>query len=87
MKKIIYASDIGEAGYTALAEAIVEQACIDYIKALQCNDQYKISSIRKFFRSQWCNFLLNIDGEYLIKTLERKYGKFNKSNDKKGIRV
>lgn len=87
MKRTVYASDIGEVGYTALAEAIVEQACIDYIKALQCNDQYKRDSIRKFFRSQWCEFLLNMDGEYLIKTLEEKYGNVNKSNDKKSNRI
>lgn len=87
MKKTVYASEIGEAGYIALAEAIVEQACIDYIKALKGNDPNKINSIRKFFRSQWCDFLLNINGEYLIKTLEEKYGKFNKSNDKKSNRV
>lgn len=87
MKKTSYTVDIKKAGYEALAEAIVEQACIDYIRALQCKDQYMRNSIRRFFRSQWCEFLLDIDGEYLIKTLEEKHGRFNQSNDKKSIRV
>ena len=83
MRKIEYSSCVGESGYTALAEAIIEQACIDYIYALEHNNQYEKYNIERFFKSQWFEFLINIDGEYLLYILEEKYGRIDKSNDKK----
>ena len=69
MKKIEYTSDIGMAGYGALALAIIEQACIDYIKAIKKKDDIDLSRLEHFFRSQWFTFLTSLDGEYLMKLL------------------
>ncbi len=74
MKKIEYTSNVGMAGYGALALAIIEQACIDYIKAFKTEDSINLSRLEHFFRSQWFAFLTELDGEYLMKLLkERAY--------------
>jgi len=64
--------------YENLANAIIELAAKDYIKALKKhkNHQYKkeylyeMRSIENFFRSQWYQSLTNVDGNMLIKKLK-----------------
>lgn len=66
--------------YQLLANAIVEQAADDYLdliagfaKTVDKKDRKaQISSLRKFFLSDWYNFLTDVDGEYLVKKLEEK---------------
>lgn len=78
MKKTEYASDIGIDGYGVLALAIIEQACIDYIKATEEKNVIELSRLEYFFRSQWFAFLTNLDGEYIMKLLrENVYGETN----------
>lgn len=66
--------------YENLANAIIVQACNDYIKCkkamLKTNNYQKheamsdeILRIERFFRSSWYKELTNVDGEYLIKKL------------------
>lgn len=78
MKKTEFASDIGTDVYDALALAIIEQACIDYIKAIKKKNVIEMSRLECFFRSQWFAFLTNLDGEYIMKLLrENVYGETN----------
>ena len=60
-----------EAGYDALANAIIVQACKDYRKAIRHFDLFTMGQIRYFFHSQWFQMLTSIDGDRLIKDLER----------------
>ncbi len=66
-----------EAGWEALANAIIVQACKDYRKAIKSFDIYEMKQIRHFFHSQWLRELTKIDGDYILKEIERKeiYGK------------
>lgn len=60
-----------EAGYEALANAIIVQACKDYRKAIRHFDIYTMGQLRYFFHSQWFQLLTSIDGDRLIKDIER----------------
>lgn len=60
-----------DAGYEALANAIIVQACKDYRKAIRHFDIYTMGQLRYFFHSQWFQLLTSIDGDRLIKDLER----------------
>ena len=51
--------------YRALADAIILQAVYDYRKHKKLR-----GSIAKFFKSDWFEFLTDIDGEYLLKKLK-----------------
>lgn len=71
-----------EAGYEALANAIIAQAVKDYEAALKnymkrgyrgIND-YGIKDLERFFRSEYYRMLTELDGEYLIKRVRRKVG-------------
>ena len=63
-----------------LANAIIEQAAKDYMRALRklkkqpTNERAKQekASIEKFFRSPWYEELTDIDGERLIKMLQKE---------------
>ena len=66
-----------DAGYDALANAIIVQACKDYRKAIRSFDIYEMKQIRHFFHSQWFKELTKVDGDYIIQGIEREeiYGK------------
>jgi len=67
--------------YQALANAIVQNAAEDYRAALKRlnNDpeniiaKAEIKELKRFFRSQWYETLTSLDGEYLMKMLEKEY--------------
>lgn len=69
--------DYLDAGYDALANAIILQACKDYRKAIRSFDIYEMKQIRHFFHSQWYKELTKVDGDYILKQIERQefYGK------------
>jgi hypothetical protein len=68
-----------ETAYENLANAIVEQAVKDYRAAKRTGNSGRIASIRRFFRSDWFGTLTDIDGEYLIRKLDKEA-----ENDNKG---
>jgi hypothetical protein len=59
-----------DAGYNALANAIILQACKDYRKALRGYKKNEIIKIRKFFHSQWYSELTKVNGDYILKRIE-----------------
>ena len=65
-----------EAGYDSLATAIVIQAVMDYKIARKHNDMFDVNAIRKFFMSDWCKMLCNIEGKTLIEMCESEYEEF-----------
>ena len=64
----------------SLANAIVLQAVADYraaLKKIKRNPKNKEAvsealQIEKFFRSQWYQVLTSVDGEYLIRKLQKE---------------
>ena len=68
--------DKHEAGYASLATAIVIQAVKDYKIARKHNDLFEVNAIRKFFLSDWCKMLCNIEGKTLIEMCESEYEEF-----------
>jgi hypothetical protein len=68
-----------ETAYENLANAIVLQAVKDYRAAKRTGNSGRIASIRRFFRSDWFGTLTDIDGEYLIRKLDKEA-----ENDNKG---
>ena len=66
--------------YQNLANAIVQQAAKDYIKALKQKKKYpnnpeansQIRELKRFFHSGWYGMLTKVDGDYLIRALEQK---------------
>ena len=69
--------------WQGLSEATVELACKDYVreyrrfsKAKQKGkaeqSQYEMQRIEHFFRSDWCQALMEIDPEWLIRKLREK---------------
>ena len=61
-----------DAGYDALANAIIIQACKDYRRAIESFDIYEMRQIRHFFHSQWFKMLSEVDGDYIIERIERE---------------
>lgn len=61
-----------ETAYENLANAIVVQAVKDYRAAKRTGNSGRIASIRRFFRSDWFGTLTDIDGEYLIRKLDKE---------------
>lgn len=57
-------------GYTALANAIIEQAVKDYRKN-STSKQGKYA-IKRFFLSEWFSALTEIDGKMLVSRLEKE---------------
>lgn len=77
-----------DAGYDALANAIIVQACKDYRKAIRSFDIYEMKQIRHFFHSQWFKELTKVDGDYILKEIERREiydRKINNATDKKYV--
>lgn len=82
---------IKDLGYEALANGIIIQAANDYRKALKRlyqhpNDYEAKSEIReleRFFRSDWYEFLTDVDGEYMIKRLREDFRERMAEKEKK----
>lgn len=77
-----------EAGYEALANAIIVQAVKDYRKAIRHFDLFTMGQLRYFFHSQWFQMLTSIDGDRLIKDIERRElhdRKINNATNKKYV--
>lgn len=55
--------------YEDLANAIIIQAVKDYRRTK--SPQVR-SEIKRFFKSEWFSMLTNVDGDMLIKKLERE---------------
>lgn len=86
-----------EQAYNELAEAIVAQAGIDYLKTrkkLETVDPEskkgkiltkEFEDVKKFFRSRWYKDLTDIDPEWLVKKLDEAYNGMKNSNNLKLI--
>lgn len=57
--------------YRDLANAIVLRALQDYRFALKRNLTNEIKKLERFFRSDWFKDLCNLDGEQLMKNIQR----------------
>lgn len=70
-------------GYINLANAIIEQAAKDYIKALKVVEKkpkdvdanITKSEVESFFKSDWFQMLTNLDGKKFISALQTEYKK------------
>lgn len=66
--------------YENLANAIILQAVKDYrmaLKSLKANSRNRMAQadkaeIERFFRSQWYSALTSVDGEMLIRSLQKE---------------
>ena len=58
--------------YENLANAIVLQAVKDYRLT---DDEAELAEIERFFRSDWCGVLTDVDPEYLIRRLRKEKDK------------
>lgn len=69
-------------GYTGLANAVVETAAKDYIKALRklkrnpscISAQHIKDDCERFFKSDWFCELTEVDGIWLMETLRKEIG-------------
>jgi IS1 family transposase len=66
--------------YQNLANAIVLKAVEDYRFALRHHNARTIRDCEDFFRSEWFMFLCDINGEHLIKTIQKEIN--NNENNK-----
>lgn len=65
--------------YEALANAIIEQAVVDYKKALKYANMHPydngyaedVKEVEKFFRSPWFQFLTDLDSEFLMEQIQK----------------
>lgn len=73
-------------GYQGLAYGIVRRATLDYYNLLKGKsiEGVTIGSLRRFFKSQWFEFLCDLDGEYLMRGIERDAEAWKKKNKKDG---
>ena len=58
-----------------LANAIVLKATEDYRFALRHNNIRTIRECEEFFKSEWFMFLCDINGEHLMKTIQKEINK------------
>lgn len=66
--------------YEALANAIIVQAVIDYRAAYKAlkkkpNDRIAVDQakhIKRFFHSRWFRTLTSVDGDYLVRMVEKE---------------
>lgn len=86
-------------GYEALAEAIVIQACIDYLdtkmkletvmlvdhEAKKRLDD-KMAEVIGFFHSKWYRELSDTDPQYMLSQLDKGYEELKRSNNLDRIR-
>ncbi len=63
-------------GLDNLANAVVAIAAADYKKAymtyLKKNNLAELEDLRRFFRSQWCMALTDLDTEVLMRDIEKE---------------
>ena len=52
-------------GYKLLAAAIIKQCLLDYREALQSHDIITTLECEQFLRSQWFDFMSDMNGERL----------------------
>ena len=72
--------NLAEDPYERLANAVILQAVTDYrvaLKKIKANPRNRDAinealQIEKFFRSGWYDVLTSVDGEYLIKRLQKE---------------
>ena len=60
-------------GYKLLAAAIIKQCLLDYREALQSNDIITKLECEQFLRSQWFDFMSDMNGERLIKMMREEF--------------
>ena len=60
-------------GYKLLAAAIIKQCILDYREALQSHDIITTLECEQFLRSQWFDFMSDMNGEKLIKMMREKF--------------
>ena len=71
--------------YRMLAVAIVESMIKKYKTALRHNRKYDIDYCERWFKSDWCYLLSNMDGDYIIKSVRKvvQDEKTDRGNDSK----
>lgn len=60
-------------GYKLLAAAIIKQCLLDYREALQSHDIITTLECERFLRSQWFDFMSDMNGENLIKMMREEF--------------
>ena len=70
-----------DAGVDLLRNAIVEQAAKDYRKVVSGKKRhpkyglYKKEELEEFFGSAWFQWLTDVNGNYIMREIRRRYGK------------
>lgn len=72
-----------ETGYDMLAAEIIKLAIEDYRAAKRRNDPSGVLALQRFFRSEWCQLLCNVDGEVLIEACEKECENLKKKREKR----
>lgn len=60
-------------GYKLLAAAIIKQCLLDYREALKSHDIITTLDCEQFLRSQWFDFMSDMNGEKLIKMMREEF--------------
>ena len=60
-----------DACYEDIANAIIEQAAVDYRRALIKKDALKIDSIERFFKSDRFTMLSTLNGKFIIDRIKK----------------
>ena len=60
-----------DACYEDIANAIIEQAAVDYSRALIKKDALKIDSIERFFKSDRFTMLSRLNGKFIIDRIKK----------------
>ena len=60
-------------GYKLLSAAIIKQCLLDYRGVLQSNDIITKLECEQFLRSQWFDFMSDMNGERLIKMMREEF--------------
>ena len=60
-------------GYKLLAAAIIKQCLLDYRETLQSHDIITTLECEQFLRSQWFDFMSDMNGEKLIKMMREEF--------------
>mgnify|MGYP000277951533 FL=1 len=60
-------------GYKLLSAAIIKQCLLDYREVLKSNDIITKLECEQFLRSQWFDFMSDMNGERLIKMMREEF--------------
>ncbi len=60
-------------GYKLLAAAIIKQCLLDYREALLSHDIITTLECEQFLRSQWFDFMSDMNGKKLIKMMREEF--------------